>query len=120
MDNSEYLYNYLCHYGIKGIRWGVRRKQIDEDYKAMHKKAYSDIKNGPKKSYKERYQAKHDARKNILNNLYKKYGEKDVKKYIKGKRLRSAVIKNAAGVPISLALNRALDSIFYKYLEKHT
>ena len=61
---------YLAHFGIKGMKWGVRRyRNSDGSLTNAGKARYKDIKEYQKKTYKKEY-----------NNIYKKESEKNQKK----------------------------------------
>jgi hypothetical protein len=80
---SNYIYNggELCHYGVKGMKWGVRRYQnSDGSLTPAGKKRYGEI--GPDRKVKSR-----DI-KNERHSLRKKYMEQ-TEEYSKANKLKS-------------------------------
>lgn len=88
--------NYLCHYGIKGQRWGIRRFQYkDGSLTPAGRKRYGSFQNGNKIAY-----LMSSNMKNIVNNVKTKVtGKQYVDAYLKKGTVFSRIQTSAVFEP---------------------
>ena len=124
---------YLCHHGVKGMKWGVRRSR-NNTAKKKYKKRVNDAFNRYEKSiadiekpYKrgQTLSAKDQAREAAAEKRYRDEATKakadyktvrKVERKATNEKLKKAAIKTAAKgakVASKLAMYSALDDVFY-------
>ena len=129
---SEDLDEFLSHYGVKGMRWGVRKSRSERKAaREARKKGGAAKDSGPgKRTYDARKLSNKELksvvarmeleqRYNKLNNSSTKKGESFVKKSIKeyGKQSAPKLIAAGSGAAVALALgnsHKGLDSLVDK------
>lgn len=80
MNNENAVSEFLEHYGVKGMRWGVRRSQAQLDRAAGRKEE----KTKKQEEVKKQAKAKQDAQQKYEQDLYewkKKKHEQDLKEW---------------------------------------
>lgn len=74
---------YLMHYGVKGMKWGVRKKNYSDDYnstKELRKKSYKELSNKELRELNERMNLESNYKR--LNPQGVRKGEEYAKKVL--------------------------------------
>lgn len=110
--------NYLAHYGVLGMKWGVRKKRVKQSIN--HHRKESRIKKERKNAYKRRRTMSDEELRNRINRLQmeKQYAQLSQEDLNPGrmeakKAMRAAkrtVITSAITIPALYAINKAVKS----------
>ena len=93
--------NYLCHYGVKGMKWGIRKSKYYSKSRAKRRKSYSSDYKKTERLRKKNYKQLSDDELKDLNKrlqLEKQYRDLNPKGIYKGQQYVKSVIGIASTI----------------------